>query len=106
MWRCKDCGKIFDEPDAHECCGVFKEDTKFEQVEEHKVVERNTIPWKYGNKASQSGVYLVCSQSENCVKFDITDLNGHFMSADPYIYAYVNIQDISMPPWEQISTQE
>lgn len=44
MWRCKDCGKIFDEPDAHKCCGVFREDTRFEYIEKPKVAKPCIIP--------------------------------------------------------------
>lgn len=105
MWRCKDCGKIFDEPDAHECCGVFREDTRFEYIEEPKVTKPCVIPWQYGNKAPCSGVYLVCSASENFVKVDIASLDGSFLSGASDIYAYVELKDLPVP-WEQISMPE
>lgn len=106
QWKCKECGKIFNEPDAHQCCGVFKEDTKFEQIEEQKVIEQYVIPWKYGNRALESGVYLVCSKPDKYVKMDIANLDGHFMSADSEIYAYVELKDIPKPVWEQTFMQE
>ena len=105
MWRCKDCGKIFDEPDAHECCGVFREDTRFEYIEEPKVTKLCVIPWQFGNKAPCSDVYLVCSASENFVKVDIAGLDGSFLSGASDIYAYVELKDLPVP-WEQISMPE
>lgn len=105
MWRCKDCGKIFEEPDAHECCGIFKEDTRFEYNEELKATKPCIIPWQYGNKAPCSGIYIICSASDKDAKIDIAGLDGNFLGGISDIYAYVELKDLPVP-WEQTSMPE
>lgn len=98
MWRCKDCGKVFDKPDAHECCGTFQEDTRFELIEEQKIHKQQCIiPWQLGTKAPCGGIYVTCHIKSIFPHMNIADTDGHFACDSSDIYAYVNLEDLPMP---------